>query len=144
MPDLNLQEERRHNILNEMTGTVGEVFLGLQMGCAACHDHKFDPISQLDFYRLRAYFDPCELFREQPLATADQRAAITAFQKQQSARWKEIEDERNRLMAEDPEINADRIRKLETELKKLKEALPPGSRWPGRAGPVDCPREPSV
>jgi hypothetical protein len=126
MPDLNLQEERRHVVLNEMTGAVGEVFLGMQMGCAACHNHKFDPISQLDFYRLRACFEPCELFREQPLATPEQKAAIAAIQKENSGKWKELEEERNRLMAEDPDLNASKIKKLESELTKLKNALPPG------------------
>lgn len=63
MPDLNLQEERRHNLLNEMTSTVGSVFLGLQVGCAQCHDHKYDPLSQADFYRLRAVFEGAELFK---------------------------------------------------------------------------------
>ncbi|MDG1893913.1 MAG: DUF1549 and DUF1553 domain-containing protein [Fuerstiella sp.] len=58
MPDINLQEERRHTLLNELTSTVGEVVLGLQIGCARCHDHKYDPISQADFYRLRAVFEP--------------------------------------------------------------------------------------
>ena len=58
MPDINSQEERKHDLLNEMTGTVGAVFLGLQMGCAQCHDHKYDPVSQGDFYRLRAVFEP--------------------------------------------------------------------------------------
>ena len=57
MPDINLQDERRHSFMNEMTSTVGSVFLGLQIGCAQCHDHKFDPISQKDFYRFRAFFD---------------------------------------------------------------------------------------
>jgi len=57
MPDINLQAERRHSFLNDMTATVGSVFLGLQIGCAQCHDHKYDPISQLDFYRLRSFFD---------------------------------------------------------------------------------------
>jgi hypothetical protein len=57
MPDINLQPERRHSFLNDMTATVGSVFLGLQIGCAQCHDHKYDPISQADFYRLRAFFD---------------------------------------------------------------------------------------
>ena len=56
MPDINSQAERRHSLLNEMTATVGSVFLGLQIGCAQCHDHKYDPISQADFYRLRAFF----------------------------------------------------------------------------------------
>ncbi len=58
MPDINSQDERRHSLLNEMTSTVGAVFLGLQMECAQCHDHKYDPISQGDFYRLRAVFEP--------------------------------------------------------------------------------------
>src|SRR5262249_55357681 len=51
MPDVNDQAERRHVLLNEMTGTVGAVLLGLQFGCAQCHDHKYDPLSQGDFYR---------------------------------------------------------------------------------------------
>ena len=58
MPDINSQDERRHTLLNEMTSTVGSVFMGLQMECAQCHDHKYDPISQADFYRLRAFFEP--------------------------------------------------------------------------------------
>ncbi len=56
MPDLNAQDERRHNVLNEMASTVGQVFLGLTIGCAQCHDHKYDPVSIADFYRLRAVF----------------------------------------------------------------------------------------
>ena len=69
IPDINLQEERRHSFMNEMTSTVGSVFLGLQVGCAQCHDHKFDPISQLDFYRLRAFFDPAFQFTKNNVAS---------------------------------------------------------------------------
>ncbi|MCB1230033.1 MAG: DUF1553 domain-containing protein [Verrucomicrobiae bacterium] len=57
MPDINLEQERRHNVLNELTSAVGSAFLGLTMECAQCHDHRTDPISQADFYRLRAVFD---------------------------------------------------------------------------------------
>ena len=70
MPDINSQDERRHVLLNEMTSTVGEVFLSLQIGCAQCHDHKFDPISQADFYRLRAFFEPAiRVVRYKPVPT---------------------------------------------------------------------------
>ena len=47
---------RRQEILQDMTDTVGAVFLGLTFGCAKCHDHKFDPILQADYYRLQAFF----------------------------------------------------------------------------------------
>ncbi len=56
MPDINLDEERAHTILNEMTSSTGLAFMGLTLGCAQCHDHKTDPVSQADFYRMRAVF----------------------------------------------------------------------------------------
>ncbi len=64
MPDLNRQDERRSMVLNEMTGTVGSALLGLQVGCAQCHDHKFEPISQADFYRLRACFETSDFLSQ--------------------------------------------------------------------------------
>ena len=48
--------QRRQEILHDMTDTVGATFLGLTYGCAKCHDHKFDPIPQKDYYRLQAFF----------------------------------------------------------------------------------------
>ena len=48
--------QRRQEILNDITDTVGSVFLGLSYGCARCHDHKYDPILQTDYYRLQAFF----------------------------------------------------------------------------------------
>jgi hypothetical protein len=49
-------EQRRQEILNDMTDTTASVFLGLTLGCARCHDHKFDPLPQEDYYRFQAFF----------------------------------------------------------------------------------------
>ena len=48
--------QRRQEILNDITDTVGFVFAGMSYACARCHDHKFEPILQTDYYRLQAFF----------------------------------------------------------------------------------------
>ena len=50
-------QELRCNNQRERSEAFGAVFLGLTTGCAVCHDHKFDPITQKDFYRLSAFFN---------------------------------------------------------------------------------------
>ncbi len=52
-----IPEENLTNYVADRVKTTGEVFLGLTLGCAQCHDHKFDPITQRDYYRLFAYFN---------------------------------------------------------------------------------------
>lgn len=53
-------EQFRFENLVDRTATVGTVWLGLTIGCAQCHDHKYDPLKQKDFYRLAAFFDNVE------------------------------------------------------------------------------------
>ena len=66
---------QRQTMINELTDVTGDVFMGLGVGCAQCHDHKFDPILQRDYYRLRAFFEPV-LWRDNvPAATAAEVAA---------------------------------------------------------------------
>lgn len=50
------KEIQRNDILVDIVNTTGEAFLGLTVGCAQCHTHKFDPISIRDYYRLQAFF----------------------------------------------------------------------------------------
>ena len=59
-------DETRHELLSEMTSTVGSVFLGLTVGCAKCHDHKYDPIPTRDFYRMQAFFATIQIPRPLP------------------------------------------------------------------------------
>ena len=46
----------RYDVLDGIVSTTGQVFLGITINCARCHDHKKDPIPQRDYYRLLAFF----------------------------------------------------------------------------------------
>jgi len=55
-----IPEELRVNIARERTEAYGAAFMGLTVGCAVCHDHKYDPTTQKDFYALSAFFNNLE------------------------------------------------------------------------------------
>ncbi len=55
-PDPVLTAQQRADELHDMVSTTGSAFLGLTVGCARCHAHKFDPVSQTDYYALTAVF----------------------------------------------------------------------------------------
>lgn len=53
-----VEDVNRIEQLTDYVDTTSSVFMGLTVGCARCHDHKFDPISQRDYYRMQAIFVP--------------------------------------------------------------------------------------
>ncbi|MGK0186403.1 MAG: hypothetical protein ACI9R3_002186 [Verrucomicrobiales bacterium] len=55
-PDTNLTAMQRQDELADMINTTGTAFLGLTIGCARCHNHKFDPVLQKDYYSMQAVF----------------------------------------------------------------------------------------
>ena len=69
--------DKRQSELTEVTGTVGTVFLGLTLGCARCHDHKFDALPTTDDYRLQAFCAASELV-ELPIADKAEKEAFEA------------------------------------------------------------------
>jgi hypothetical protein len=62
--------QQRHDDLADMVGTTAATFLGLTVNCARCHDHKFDPILQKDFYGLEAVFAGV-MHAERPMPSLD-------------------------------------------------------------------------
>ena len=75
-------ELKRQDILNDITDTTAAAFLGITLGCAKCHDHKTDPVTQRDYYRFQAFFAgfwPVDA----PLLSSDQKAAA----EHQHAEW---------------------------------------------------------
>ncbi len=74
-----------NDIVNEMTDVVGDVFLGMSMACARCHDHKFDPVPRRDYHALRAFLEPVIWRDDQAAATRAERLAHA----QQLAAWED-------------------------------------------------------
>jgi mono/diheme cytochrome c family protein len=68
-------ESARYNELDDMVSTTGTAVLGLTVGCARCHDHKYDPISSGEYYRLAAAFTTC-IRSEIELKLASDRPAV--------------------------------------------------------------------
>ncbi len=82
------KRQQRSDDLFDMVSTTSTAFLGLTAGCARCHDHKFDPISQRDFYSLEAIFAGVE-HADRPISGGDSR--------RRSAELATIRDRLNRL-----------------------------------------------
>jgi hypothetical protein len=73
-----IDEEYRVEYAVDRAATTGSVFLGLTLGCARCHEHKFDPISQEEFFGIYAYFDQNDepgIYSQSP----DPRRALEPF-----------------------------------------------------------------
>ena len=68
------KDEARQEVVTEMALGVGQALLGLTVQCARCHDHKFDPITQRDYYRLEAFFGATDL-KDVSTATVRETAA---------------------------------------------------------------------
>ncbi|MBI1761371.1 MAG: DUF1549 domain-containing protein, partial [Acidobacteria bacterium] len=74
-------EETRTDELDDMVATTSSVLMGLTVGCARCHDHKYDPIPQRDYYRLQAVFFPFKK-TEKTFATAAEQEAFKNLNKE--------------------------------------------------------------
>lgn len=98
--EYNQRDARGHwnDIVNEMTDVAGDVFFGLSMSCARCHDHKFDPIPQRDYFKLRAFFEPIQWRDDLVSATKSEQQTHA----EQLAKWeaatKEIRDQIDSLI----------------------------------------------
>ena len=76
----------RQLILDDVTDTTASVFLGLTVACARCHDHKYDPISQRDYYRLQAVFGTTAPRDDYSLAPPFDRAVYASAEAEVRAR----------------------------------------------------------
>jgi hypothetical protein len=83
-------EESRQEVLTEIATNVGQAFLGMTVNCARCHNHKFDPILQADFYALQAVFAGAK-GKDVEIATPAEKTAYETAKKAYDERIKPIE-----------------------------------------------------
>jgi hypothetical protein len=109
-------EESRQEVLTEIATNVGQTFLGMTINCARCHNHKFDPILQADFYSLQAIFAGAK-GKEVEIASPDQKIAWEVAQKAYKERLAPIEEALKALAKPyDEQIREERKRALEPKL----------------------------
>jgi hypothetical protein len=84
----------RQDALNDMTGNLGAAVLGLSLACAQCHDHKFDPLPQRDYFTLQAFFAGITPADRSPVGKPE---ALNAYQKARQAWLDETEPLRREL-----------------------------------------------
>ena len=94
--------------LDDLVRTTGEVFLGLTIGCARCHDHKLDPLPQRDYYRLLAFFRNVE------------RYGIRSHSSVHALSVREVDAPRNPRV---PPINAEDIQKEVKEIQGKRKSI---------------------
>jgi hypothetical protein len=82
----------RYDYLDDMIATTSRAFLGLTVSCARCHDHKFDAISQLDYYRMMAVFFPF-IDYDHPLAPAEEAAANEQLREEINAKVRPLREQ---------------------------------------------------
>jgi hypothetical protein len=110
------KEKFRMDVVDEQIDTVGRAFLGLTLGCARCHDHKFDPLPTADYYALAGIFQSTESFRgESQKYVSTWKEVELPVPSEVKAALKEYQQQTRRLQAS--------IAGLEAEQKSLGDRL---------------------
>ena len=107
----------RNEVLTERTDIIGTALLGLTVGCARCHDHKFDPILQKDYYRLQAYLAGTQ--------EHDILLVPEAEKKAWEAQSRTINDQLRQLRRTASRAIGAEKTKLDIEIEALEDKLPP-------------------
>ena len=112
------KETLRQETLTEMTTAIGNAFLGLTIGCARCHDHKSDPLSQVDYYRIQAFFGGAQFKEHDLLPGAEKKKKddeMANWRKQQASIKSAVEAIDKPIRAK---ITKDKVDMLDPESKQ--------------------------
>jgi hypothetical protein len=138
-----IDEEVRVRYAVDRTEAIGTVWLGLTIGCCVCHDHKFDPITQKEFYQLFAFYNstadaamdgnallPPPVMK---LPRAEDEAKFQEIDEQLAAVRKQIADELAKITYVEPSADADKLSDEPTEFVWIDDAVPAGAQLQGNS-----------
>ncbi|MBM3847848.1 MAG: DUF1553 domain-containing protein, partial [Verrucomicrobia bacterium] len=115
------QEMARNHVMADTLKIVSTSLLGLSVGCAQCHDHRYDPIPQTDYYRLRAIFEPAYDWKR--WKTPPERL-ISLYTPADRAKAAAVEEEASKLTKEKEAKQSEHIdAALKAHLEKLEAPL---------------------
>jgi hypothetical protein len=106
----------RNEQLTEMTNIVGSALLGVTVGCARCHDHKFDPFRQKDYYRMQAHF-AAVFENDVPLASTEEQSAWQARKAAVDAELKQLKSQMKGLKGDD-------LARMQAKVKETEDKSP--------------------
>jgi hypothetical protein len=111
------QARSRDELLADVTETTASAFLGLTMTCCRCHDHKYDPLSQADHYRFRAFFAAMQFADKLPLNSAAEQASINAHNAELDEQAGPLREQLKAL----PEADEGKRAKLQEQIKSIEQ-----------------------
>ncbi len=119
-PLFNEQDRSRAELMADLTETTASAFLGLTMSCNRCHDHKYDPLSHADHYRMRAFFEPVKYADDAPVDLAPEQEAVRAGNKVVDDKIRPLQKQRDAMFAEvKKKLRDDKTAKLTPEEQAL-------------------------
>jgi cytochrome c553 len=121
----------RYDYLNDMIATTSQAVLGLTVNCARCHDHKFDAISQMDYYRMAAIFYPY-IDYDHPLVPKEEAAAYEARKAEIEAQIKPLRDRISEIQEPYQQARFEELLKTFPEDVQIAVKIPAAERTPGQ------------
>lgn len=125
----------RNEVLTEMTNVVGSALLGVTLGCARCHDHKFDPIRHTDYYRMQAFFASTH-DDDMVMASKEEQAAWKAQSDTVTSEIKKLRSQMKGLKGEERSAMAQKVKDMESKMPEPLPALFSVANDPEKASPI--------
>ncbi len=129
------KEKLAMDVIDEQLETTGRAFLGMTLGCVRCHDHKFDPVTQADYYALAAIFKSTQSFssdrmgalslaHETPLGDFEDFAAVKIAEQALAAKKKEVSAAQAEAKKTPGAAAEAKVMRLMDEMEAIEKSLP--------------------